>query len=38
MDKVVAKKPVYTRPADNNVVRPVKPNVVQFVQVDNIEF
>ena len=38
MDKVVAKKPVYTRPADNNVVRPTKPNVVQAVQVDNIEF
>ena len=38
MDKVVAKKPVYTRPADNNVIRPVKPNAVQAVQVDNIEF
>ena len=37
MDKVVAKKPVYTRPADNST-RPVKPSVVQAVQTDDIEF
>ena len=37
MDKVVAKRPVYTRPA-NDSVRPVKPSVVQAVQTDNIEF
>ena len=38
MDKVVAKKPVYTRPADNNIQRPVAPSVVQAVQAEDIEF
>ncbi len=38
MDKVVAKKPVYTRPADNSVVKPAKPQIVQAVQAEDIEF
>ena len=38
MDKVIARKPVYTRPANVNINRPVSPTVVQAVQADDIEF
>ena len=37
MDKVVAKKPVYTRPAVESE-RPVAPSVANAIKVENIEF